>query len=515
MQKKRNFQKNNRPHIVANRKNLGTFVATKPHAGMSRNRDLYRTVLLWLFCAACSLAYADKRIYVLADTHVMGPSLLDRSDNKAWQADLAGYKTMQELSVPIFDTFVEQIIADKPDLLLMVGDLTKDGETESHRYVRDKLTEIQAAGIGVYVIPGNHDRWWNEGARKYAGNTYTAASYFSDARFAATYHDCGYGGNSERHGASLTYATRPYPGLTLIGADTRQTAQMDENTVQWICQKSREAKARGDQPLLMMHHSLIPHFHGQEEFYEQSVVKDNERMRDLFMSAGIKVVLTGHYHVSDIAGYTNASGQEILDICTGSPIAYPCDYRVLTFDDTFTQLRVTTRSLTGAGIREDFPEYAKDRLDASVRNWAAGWIGQRMGGEGAAEIMSQSLANVFVIHAEGNEPANPASSEAVKIYDDIQLLAPLFDQDTANMMLGVSTSMKSILGDYQDPSHADNVVNDRELTIALPTTPTAIDGLHGERTSNPQAWYTLQGIRLQDEPTRPGIYIHGGRITRR
>lgn len=82
--------------------------------------------------------------------------------------------------------------------------------------------------------------------------------------------------------------------------------------------------------------------------------------------------------------------------------------------------------------------------------------------------MSQAVTNVFVIHANGNEPANPASSEAVRIYDDIEYLAPLFSLSVTDIMKEVSLSMKSILGDYQDPADITNVVDDRELTITLP-----------------------------------------------
>ena len=126
--------------------------------------------------------------------------------------------------------------------------------------------------------------------------------------------------------------------------------------------------------------------------------------------------------------------------------------------------------------------------------------------------MSQAVTNVFVIHANGNEPANPASSEAVRIYDDIEYLAPLFSLSVTDIMKEVSLSMKSILGDYQDPADITNVVDDRELTITLPPVPTAISSIQRQPEPSDEAWYTLQGLRLPHRPTRPGTYIHQGRI---
>ena len=46
-------------------------------------------------------------------------------------------------------------------------------------------------------------------------------------------------------------------------------------------------------------------------------------------------------------------------------------------------------------------------------------------------------------------------------------------------------------------------------------TPTAITDLHlaGDATSSPSsnAWYSLDGRRLQGTPTQKGVYIHRGR----
>ena len=47
------------------------------------------TGLLLFLCLTIQIK-ADKTIYLLTDTHVMSPSLLDSSDNTAWQEYLEG-----------------------------------------------------------------------------------------------------------------------------------------------------------------------------------------------------------------------------------------------------------------------------------------------------------------------------------------------------------------------------------------------------------------------------------------
>ena len=76
---------------------------------------------------------ADKTIYVFSDLHVMAPSLLDSPTNKQWKNDLAKSKIMLDVSVSMFDLLVEKTLSEKPDLVLITGDLTKDGEVESHQ----------------------------------------------------------------------------------------------------------------------------------------------------------------------------------------------------------------------------------------------------------------------------------------------------------------------------------------------------------------------------------------------
>ena len=140
---------------------------------MLRNMPLRIAMLvLLLYCA--TLVKADKEIWLLADIHVMAPTLLDSPDNKAWKKDLADQRKMQDLSAPIFDLIVERIIARKPDALLIAGDLTKDGEKASHEYVIKRLTKIKESGIPVYIIPGNHDVGPMEECRQYTNNSYQA-----------------------------------------------------------------------------------------------------------------------------------------------------------------------------------------------------------------------------------------------------------------------------------------------------------------------------------------------------
>lgn len=54
----------------------------------------------------------------------------------------------------ILDNVIEEYIQESIDILLIPGDLTKDGEKQSHTELAEKLAKLNRHGIQVFVIPG-------------------------------------------------------------------------------------------------------------------------------------------------------------------------------------------------------------------------------------------------------------------------------------------------------------------------------------------------------------------------
>jgi 3',5'-cyclic AMP phosphodiesterase CpdA len=100
----------------------------------------------------------------------MAPGLLV-NDGKAWQNYLAGSRKMVDKSAEIFDALVDTVLKERPDAVLIPGDLTKDGALLSHEYVVSRLDTLLKAGIPAFVIPGNHDLG-TSGAVYYEGRQY-------------------------------------------------------------------------------------------------------------------------------------------------------------------------------------------------------------------------------------------------------------------------------------------------------------------------------------------------------
>ncbi|HCB88431.1 MAG TPA: metallophosphoesterase, partial [Porphyromonadaceae bacterium] len=52
---------------------------------------------------------------------------------------------------------VENLLCEDVNVVLIPGDLTKDGELVSHRGVVELLSPLREKGVKVLVVPGNHD----------------------------------------------------------------------------------------------------------------------------------------------------------------------------------------------------------------------------------------------------------------------------------------------------------------------------------------------------------------------
>ena len=236
------------------------------------------------------------KIVVLSDPHVMAPELLV-SNGYAWTKYMNGQRKMVDYSQALFDEMVIRLKDEiKPDLVLITGDLTKDGERLSHAYVKGKLDELRASGIRTLVIPGNHDRGGSIDAVVYDNILTYPAEVATDEWFATQYADYGYGESSEREATTLTYACEPVSNLVVIGIDSGIEGTLSAQTLGWVVDKAKAATASGKRVIAMMHHPLIPHVTNAESLVPTYVVSNHDHIRNALIDAGIKVIFTGHFH---------------------------------------------------------------------------------------------------------------------------------------------------------------------------------------------------------------------------
>ncbi|MDD6552385.1 MAG: metallophosphoesterase [Prevotellaceae bacterium] len=118
-----------------------------------------KRIIRILCCLACLLAgvqtlFAAKpwKLAVLSDVHLMSPQLLVE-DGSAFQAYLDGDRKLLKESPEILDSITARVLKERPQVVFICGDLTKDGELVSHELLRNRyLSRFLKAGIKVYVV---------------------------------------------------------------------------------------------------------------------------------------------------------------------------------------------------------------------------------------------------------------------------------------------------------------------------------------------------------------------------
>ena len=318
----------------------------------------------------------DKNIFVMSDIHVMSPDLL-KSDGTAFQSTLNSDRKLLQYSNEIFQALKDTILKRKPDLVLITGDLTCNGEKLSHQLVVSTLDKIVKEGIKVLVIPGNHDVS-NPNALYYDGDKTSKAENITADEFATLYKNYGYGDTSARDANSLSYANEPLSGLVVLGVDDNEyynntSSNMDSNgkikneTLTWITEQATKARQAGKQVIMMMHHSVMPHFNDEDTYVGSSlVVEKSDSVCDLLMKAGIHTVFSGHVHITDNAMvYNTEKTDSLIDFSLGSTISYPCPYRMLTINTSANGnmlLHVNTQNIKAITSAPDLQEKSHEAL---------------------------------------------------------------------------------------------------------------------------------------------------------
>lgn len=316
------------------------------------------------------------KIGVFSDPHYFDPSL--GTTGAAFEEYISRDRKLLAESDAILNSTISELILEDVDIVLIPGDLTKDGELQSHQKFSQHLQLLEATGIKVYVVPGNHDIN-NPHAMSYQGDNAAPVANISPEEFSQIYSDYGYAEAIAKDPNSLSYVAEPIEGLWLIGMDAciyennlfeghpETGGAFKQETYTWIKSKIEEGVSNGKTLLGMMHHGLTEHFLGQKLLFTQFVVDDHEIIRSEFAELGLKVVFTGHFHAQDIVKYR--SGQDfIFDIETGSSVTWPSPYRIIELNSNGT-LNITSKHITQINYDTDgkpFQVYAKDYLENSI-----------------------------------------------------------------------------------------------------------------------------------------------------
>ena len=409
------------------------------------------------------------KIAIISDLHVMAPELLIK-DGSAFEEYLSRDRKMLRESTEILETLVGDIIEQKPHLVLVTGDLTKDGERLSHHLVAQQLQRLVDQGIQVLVVPGNHDIN-NPDAKVFDGDNTSPAETITRNEFADIYRKMGYDERSRRDNDTLSYCRDITDKLTIMGIDAcmdrlntfvshgdardhcKTSGRLEASTQQWLVEQATQATAAGRHVIAMMHHHLVTHFHMEDTLASPYMVDDAHDLCQRLIDAGVHVIFTGHLHISDIS-QTSCKKGEMVEIATAAAVGYPCQWRIATCNTNSGKMQLRSITLHSLPSDHNFGERAREVFKTCIPTMTQGiitryWpeISQAIDNysnkhpilmrfinlpdtpEGIAQLLLKHLqepvTKVYIAFAEGNEGGQDNRQLAIQLIDGINDLVNL------------------------------------------------------------------------------------------
>ncbi len=276
------------------------------------------------------------KIIVMTDIHYLSPKLTDNGTFFTEMVTNSDGKTMLVIE-ELADAFIQQVLDEMPDAVVLSGDITFNGEYQSHLDFAEKLTALTDAGIAVFALPGNHDLNYSQAA-SFAGDGYTYVDSITSAQFREVYAPFGYGGEAlmAEDESSLSYMARlnDTQALLLIDVNSGLTGVLTDEILAFAEAQLIAARDAGLRVIAVSHQSLMDHNSMLSFGY---TIAQASKLLALYEEYGVLCNLSGHIHMQHIA--TSENG--FADISTGAQSVYANWYGVLEWDETAVNYHTT------------------------------------------------------------------------------------------------------------------------------------------------------------------------------
>ena len=380
-------------------------------------------LLSTFFVESASSDNDSLKIVLITDIHFLSPLLAGEGEALSAFEKSTGRSVADQHKV--LDQLLGDLVKVNPDILLVAGDITNNGERQSHHDFIQKLLPLQSRGTSVFVIPGNHDVNIPN-AKAYTDKKATSVANISKEEFTELYHSFGYGDALKKDSASLSYLAEITENTWLLCFDSNRYDEPSSSsitggrirpqTMKWALTLLQKAKEKGIRVIGMMHHGLVEHMPYQSGFFPDYLVEEWEKNADILADAGLKVIFTGHFHSNDISLRTSPAGNTIYDVETASLAQYPFAWRIMTMDDS--GLSIDTRFVNTIPGNAAFEEESRQRLETITRRVAR----NRLEGmdielpERTLEALTDVIVKLNMMHVRGDEKPDREMELAIRMF---------------------------------------------------------------------------------------------------
>lgn len=371
-----------------------------------KKRLLPLLVLLLILLSACGEETLNKEnitLYHATDMHYLSQQLTDNSDAFV-EYIRQGDGKMVHCIEPIMEAFVTDVNKNKPDYLLVGGDITFNGEKQSHIDIAEKFRKIEENGTQVLVLPGNHDVDYPF-CFGYQGTQMYRTDRLLKEDFEKTYADYGLNQAYSRDKKSFSYFYRLTDKITLLALDTNTacgTAVRDPSTLIWM--ENELKKIKDDVNVIALtHQTLVDHFPENSMNNQYSII-NGKAIIDIFEKYGVQFNLSGHIHTQHKAVEGN-----LTDIATESLAVLPCNYGVIkitpeniTYSTQSTDVESWAEETSQTDVNLiNFNEYAKDFYISSQSRLSMSALADENITEEEKQVMSGFFAELNIYYFSG------------------------------------------------------------------------------------------------------------------
>ena len=207
-------------------------------------------------------------IMIISDIHFLSDSLTSKLD-KYLPEKINSDGRIQEKDDEILDIIIDTANKNNPKAVIITGDLTYNGEKQSHLDLANKLNEIND-NIDVLVIPGNHDIL-STNSTDFSNDELVFAPNINSDEFKQIYINQGYNGAYSYDEHSLSYIYEVNPNQWILMLDSAMYYNNDLNdantvggyilpeTITWLETHLKYAQEHNINVISAMHHNLYIH----------------------------------------------------------------------------------------------------------------------------------------------------------------------------------------------------------------------------------------------------------------
>jgi len=275
-------------------------------------------------------------IWTATDLHYIAPSMM----GDYFTDPPAGGDGKAVCYAPdITRAFLEQAAKEQPDLLILSGDLTLNGAHQSHKELTELLHALQAQGVQVLTMAGNHDV---DGAcadySTFNGETLQTMPGLTSDEYKELYAPFGWNQAISRDEESLSYVYQVHPRLRILMLDANCYGKgyAKYSTLRWAEAQLKAARLAGARVIGVSHQNLYAHNSMLSFGYQLYNAAD---LQEVYDRNRVLCNLTGHIHVQSIVqGRVPEIATSSLSVAGSHFGELVYDGRTLTYQARETQL---------------------------------------------------------------------------------------------------------------------------------------------------------------------------------